>query len=300
MELLSLLPQFFQHLAATGSASPHTKRAYQKDLTLFFQFIEEQSGSPPLLTSFTLEWGRRWLGSLFGTCERRTLARRVSALRRFSYWVSKHHNLERNPMEELGIPKTPKSIPHPSSVDDTFALLAAPDQKTPRGKRDRSILALLYGAGLRRSELVGLDLLHLDLRQENLVVTVRGGKGKRDRVVPAGTYARECLQSYLAVRSSFGKAQDPKALFLNRFGARLSGRSVGKIVERYRRVLGLGSTITPHTLRHAFATHMLDGGGDLRAIQEMLGHTSLSTTQVYTAVSVAKLLHVYDDAHPHA
>jgi integrase/recombinase XerC len=293
------LKTFLSHLHAQGN-SPHTLRAYSIDIGLFINYCQERIQSVPFTDSVTLEMARFWLGNMFGSCSKRTLARRISALRSFSTWLFALKLIPENEIEQVGIPKTPRLIPHPISVDDTFTLLRQSDTKTNSGKRNQAILEILYGGGLRRDELVKLDISSLLWEENSLLVRIEQGKGKKGRIVPVGEIAGISINKYLQVRNMFGKKQDDHALFLNNRGTRISGRSIGKIVEKLRKAAGLGNQVTPHTLRHCFATHLLDSGADLRAIQEMLGHSSISTTQVYTKVSIRKILDVYDKSHPRA
>jgi integrase/recombinase XerC len=185
-------------------------------------------------------------------------------------------------------------------VDRVFKLLKAVDLSTKYGVRDLAVLELIYGSGLRRSEAMNLDLEDLQDEDGVLMLMVRKGKGKKDRLVPTGKKSYETLKNYLERRNEFGRRQDPLPLFLNCRGKRLSGRSIAKIVEKFRIKTGLGKNVTPHTLRHSYATHLLEGGAGLKAIQQLLGHENISTTQNYTKVSMAQIMKVYDKAHPKA
>jgi integrase/recombinase XerC len=207
--------------------------------------------------------------------------------------------VETNPAVETGTPKLEKYIPTYLPVDDVFRLLERPRRDKPLGLRDLAILEVLYSCGLRLSEVEALDITSIDFA-ERLVRVM--GKGNKERIVPIGRIALRAIGNYLeatrAVRRKAGSDSESGPLFINNRGGRLSGRSIARIVKRYARESGLTSEISPHSMRHTFATHLLDGGADLRSVQELLGHESLSTTQKYTHVSLARLMEVYDKAHP--
>jgi integrase/recombinase XerC len=203
------------------------------------------------------------------------------------------------------MPKRPQTLPRFLTVDEAFRMMEISDTSSPRGARDAAMLELAYGGGLRVSEVCGLDLCDLELTSATVrTVRVRAGKGRKDRIVPLGTPAVEAIQRYLTRRSELrhprSSDQDPKAVFLNARGGRLTARSVARMVDRSGLEAGTRARVSPHALRHSCATHMLDGGADLRSIQELLGHASLQTTQRYTHVSIDHLMKVYDEAHPRA
>jgi integrase/recombinase XerC len=231
-----------------------------------------------------------------------SVARKLASLRTFFKYLLRQGKIVFNPAQRVASPKLPRKLSSFLSADEATALLESADAPTPQGLRDRSILEVFYGGGIRLSELVGLDLSDLDMEAGLIRVL---GKGGKERVVPIGSYAISALREYLARRDEFFPPakkgeRGETAVFLNRWGSRLSGRSVSQIVLKYLRKSGVSHHITPHSLRHSFATHLLDGGADLRAIQELLGHARLSTTQRYTHLSMDKIMEVYDKAHPKA
>jgi len=295
--------RFERHLRSERGVSPHTLRSYGLDIRQFARFLGGQ-GFHDMVPGPT-RWQevdpidvRAFLASGYGRLSPATLGRKLSALRTFFNFLVRENLLTRNPA--LSVDRIKQAEKHPDflSVDDMFRILEVPSSDSPLGVRDRAMLELLYGAGIRVGELVGLNLADLDLRERLLLVR---GKGRKERIVPMGSKAKEALQTYLGLRSTaFGKSPDPEALFLNYRGGRLTSRSVERIVKRYCLLAGLVRDVGPHALRHSFATHLLAGGADLRAIQELLGHASLSTTQRYTHVAVEQLMEVYDKAHPRA
>jgi len=231
-----------------------------------------------------------------------TMARKIATLRSFYKWLLKRGLVDANPMLLIRTPKQPKRLPKAIDVQQIERLLSAPDDKTLLGARDRAILETLYSTGIRVSELVGINRADLDETGEAIIIR---GKGRRERIVPLGSHALGALRNYLAILDGdlrkAGLSSEPKSpLFINKHGGRLSTRSVRRKVTKYLLTAGLDVEISPHTLRHSFATHLLDNGADLRSVQELLGHQSLSTTQVYTHLSTRRLRDAYDDAHPRA
>jgi integrase/recombinase XerC len=225
-----------------------------------------------------------------------SIARRLSQLRSFGRFLVCEGVVSTNPFLAVSSPKVPKRLPKVLSVEETVALLSAPDRQTAQGLRDSAILEVLYSGGLRVSELVGLNVSSIDWSRKELTVW---GKGAKERIVLLGTPAMEALQAYIdGGRPELNKEKTSSALFLNRLGGRLSTRSVMNIMHKYRRVAGLEKRVTPHILRHSFATHLLDGGADLRSVQELLGHARLATTQIYTHVSQSHAREVYLRSHP--
>lgn len=291
------LVRFVTYLVAEKNASPYTVRNYRREIEEFAGFARSQGVTaweavdPHLL--------RRWLAWLAGQgLARASIARRVSELRSFYRYLQREGVVESNPLVGLSSPRRPRRLPRYLNVQETVALLTAPDTSTPQGLRDRAILELLYGAGLRVGELAGLDIGHLDLGHGE--VRVRG-KGDKERVALIGEPARAALSRYLAAgRPPLATKRSGQALFLNRFGGRLSTVSVTHIVHKYGKLAGIERRVTPHTLRHTFATHLLDGGADLRTVQELLGHASPVTTQIYTHVSQEQARKVYLRTHPRA
>ena len=234
-------------------------------------------------------------------CEyaRTTIGRRLACLRSFFRYCVREAICETNPAKPLRTPRTGRKLPNFLSTKQVATLLEAPIATTPDGLRDRAMLETMYSAGLRVAELVGLNLEHWD-RDAGIVRVY--GKGRKERVAPIGSFAARALERWVRVRRPADNADpdDQAALFLNRFGRRLSTRSVGRMIEKHLKSTNLDSSISPHTLRHSFATHLLDGGADLRSVQELLGHKSLTTTQIYTHVSTRRLRETYEKAHPHA
>ncbi|MEJ2201202.1 MAG: tyrosine recombinase XerC [Desulfuromonadaceae bacterium] len=291
-----LIRRFERHLMDERNVSPHTRLAYLRDLEDFQRFLTDASvvadrdrfclpGVDQLLL-------RRYLAHLHKRCKKSTIARKLSALRSFFAFLVREGLLESNPGDLVSTPRQEKYLPRTLSVDEAYALLAGSCPDDLLGLRNRAIVELLYSSGLRVGELTALNLSSLDLAEG--LVRVRG-KGNKERIVPVGRPAIAALEHYLDAR---GVAAADAPLFLNHRGGRLTSRSVQRNLKRQLRDGRLLKDATPHTLRHSFATHLLDGGADLRAIQELLGHESLSTTQKYTQVSVDRLMNVYDQAHP--
>ena len=235
---------------------------------------------------------RRYLAQLHKKNRKSTIARKLSAIRTFFRYLVREGLLAANPGDLVSTPRQEKYLPTTLSVDETFTLIDSINKPDRLSLRDRAILELLYSCGLRISELTGLDVGGVDFGQELVRVI---GKGDKERIVPVGQHALNALRSYLEER---GVPGDQEPMFLNRLGGRLTPRSIHRHLKKHLLLAGLLKNATPHALRHSFATHLLDGGADLRAIQELLGHASLSTTQKYTQVSVDHLTSVYDKAHP--
>ena len=237
-----------------------------------------------------------------------TMARKIATLRSFYKWADRRNFVKGNPMTLIRTPRQNKRLPKAITIDQVERLLSSPPEGDVLGRRDRAMLETLYSTGIRVSELVGLDLSDLDLPGEALHVR---GKGKKERLVPLGTHALGAIQKYIdmiqsderfgpAWREAQSKGGDEQPLFVNKHGGRLSSRSVRRKLDKYLRQVGLDPTISPHTLRHSFATHLLDNGADLRSVQELLGHQSLSTTQVYTHLTTDRVQDAYRKAHPRA
>lgn len=295
----SHVAEFLVYLSDQRNASPHTVKNYERDLDEFCEYVfrhqtDVVDGDALILERVNPLVLRCHLNMLFQRNEPASIARKLSCLRSFFRYFVKKGVLTHNPAKAIHSPKIPKKLPRFLNVDEVNALLTVKSEETRFTKRDRALLELLYSSGLRVSELVGLDRDSLDL--DAGVVRVRG-KGDKQRIVPVGSYAAKALQDYLDERANV-LVHDEKALFLNKNGTRLNVRSVQRLVTETIAKTGLSKGATPHTLRHSFATHMLGSGADLRAIQELLGHESLSTTQRYTHVGVEELAKVYDKAHP--
>ncbi len=297
---------FFDYLRVVRNVSPNTIQGYANDLSQFFSFLEGREPARAV-DHVTI---RRFLGERRAAGDStRTAARKLSALRSFFRYLCREGVLEDNPAAAVSSPRLDRRLPRYLHLEEVRRLLELPD-RTPRGLRDRAVLETLYATGARIGELAGLDVDDLDFEGEFVRLT---GKGRKERVVPIGSAARAALGEYLALaRPLFLRAGDrqadaggrertaARALFLNQRGGRLSVRGLRRIVDRYLARLALDLRMSPHSLRHSFATHLLDAGADIRAVQEMLGHASLSTTQIYTHVSQARIRAVYRNAHPRA
>ena len=298
--------QFIHYLSAEKNASPHTCRCYERDLKEFENFLKSQGAD--FSPSGKLEWEkvdriviRKYLSVLHRKNKKSSIARKISTLRSFFRYLVREKLVSSNPAKAVSTPKVEKTLPATLTVDEAFRLMESPDRPLKKvteaeakksALRDRAILELLYSSGLRVGELVGLNLKHLDL---HLGIVRVMGKGRKERIVPVGNKAMEALKVYLDRRGDPG-GEAP--LFVNMRGGRLTSRSVGRLIKKYTRASGIVRKVSPHSLRHSFATHLLDGGADIREIQEMLGHASLSTTQRYIHLSPGKLMEVYDKAHP--
>jgi integrase/recombinase XerC len=298
---------FASYVADERRFSPRTVLAYRTDLKRFASFWEEEfanvpAGRTPLSKVDTLAV-RSYLASLHrGRLSNRSLARHLSTLRSFFRWACREEHIEKNPARGLPSPRVPKTLPRAMTLPDTERLLGA-DEEGLVPERERALFEFLYATGLRVSEAAGLDLEDVDFASRLVRVT---GKGSRERIVPFGEAAGEALREYLPSRAALRRrAGDDEAgtgepLFVNVRGGRLTPRSMARLLKRRLRAAGLPAEISPHALRHTFATHLLEAGADLRAIQELLGHASLSTTQKYTHLDAARLREVYRNAHPKA
>jgi len=285
------LDGFIQYMRAQRGASEHTLRAYSKDLDLFFLHMEE-SGIEDVDVSDV----RGFVASemRYGSA-RSTTARRLATVRSFFRYLRREGIIKKNPARLVPSPKQPKSLPSFLTVDEAFSLMDAPaGEEGLQEARDLAILELAYGSGLRVGELEGLNIVDIDLREK--IVRVMG-KGRKERLVPIGSKSASALERYLRLRSDT-RSPGEAALFLGRGGKRLGQRSIRRMVRKYSLATGIAGKVSPHTLRHSFATHLLQGGADLRVIQELLGHSSLSTTQKYTHLDIAHLMDVYDRSHP--
>lgn len=303
-----LLTQFLEHLRYERNVSEHTLRNYQSDLEQFLDYLapaDSKTGKrtePPLaeIDHITV---REWLATLHAAQKKKTsIARKLAALRTFFQFLVREGMLEMNPAKLVSTPRLEKKLPKHLSVEEAVKFVEMPNLETDLGKRDRAMLELMYATGVRVAELTKLNLGHIDFKNRLIRVT---GKRRKERIVPFGEPALVAVKMYLDVRDGLLNAapvseREPEALFLNYQGTRITTRSVGRVVEKYIRMCAGRYDISPHALRHSFATHLLDSGADLRDIQELLGHARLSTTQVYTHVSMEKLIQVYDKAHPKA
>ena len=291
---------YLDYLRSERRASKHTLSAYARDLRGLTAFVRERrDGRSVSLEALDVYALRGWLGQLARTLATSSVARKLAAVRSFMRWMLKKRIIERSAADDLASPKVRRSLPTLLSVDAAKQVVETAEADTPAGARDRALLELLYGSGLRVGEVVGLDLGDVDLASGAARVL---GKGSKERMVPLGRSCLDALRAYLAMRPlivhSRTRKQDAKALLLSPRGNRLGARAAQQLVKKYG-IIGAGrADLHPHALRHTCATHMLDGGADLRAIQELLGHSSLSTTQRYTHVSMDHLMRVYDAAHP--
>jgi integrase/recombinase XerC len=282
---------FLRYLAVERGASRHTLRSYGTDLADCAAFLARHRLDG--VTRADARALRAYLADLHDRgLQRASMARRLATLRSFYRFLVRRGQLRRNPATDLKTPRLPKRLPGYLPIDESEALLSADPGATPSGARDRAILETFYATGVRVAELSGLDIEDVDLLEGTVRVF---GKGGKERIVPIGSKAIEAIRAYLDGGRS---ARGP--LFRNRRGGRLTVRSLHRVVRARARVAGLARRVTPHTLRHTFATHLLDAGADLRLIQELLGHARLGTTQKYTHVSVDRLMKVYDGAHPRA
>lgn len=281
---------FLRYLKTEKNVSPHTERCYLSDLEQFFDFLGETD-----FAKVDHQVLRQFLAHLVKQKIRKSsMSRKLSALRTFYKYLNREGILTTNPARLVATPKQDKRLPSVLTVDDATRLMEAPKDGDHTQLRDRAVLETLYSTGIRASELVGMN--QEDINPHDRLVRIRG-KGRKERIVPIGEKALAMLQAYMAVRAG-GSA--PSAVFTGPSGKRLTARTVQRILGTYRKKLGIAQKASPHTLRHSFATHMLESGADLRAIQELLGHASLSTTQRYTHLNLDSLMETYDKAHPRA
>ena len=334
--MLQAIEKYLEYLRSVRNSSPHTVLNYGKDLQQFAEYLAPPGEKVPAVGKITHQIIREYVGHLHSLgLQKSSIARKLAALRSLFKYCVREGMLKDNPARLVPTPKLPKRIPSVLSAEEMNGFLnqlAQEEKPAARGKlakqstdiprpprrtfsadeglllkRDRALLELLYAAGLRVSELTGLNLADMDRREKMLRVR---GKGNKERIVPYGGKAQEALEGYWPVReqlllqTGLGKRRrgpaNNEAIFLNYTGRRLTQRSVGRIVKKYVRLANMNWDLHPHSLRHAFATHLLADGADLRAIQELLGHQSLSTTQKYTHASIRQLMDIYDKAHPHA
>jgi len=299
--MVTALADYLRHLAIEKNASALTVKSYREDLTQAIAFFHERLGSanvaPDRITTRLLRAHLAWLHEQ--GYAKSTIARRIAAVRSWLRFLCRRGVLSENPSEGLRGPKQDKKLPHFLTEPDVERLLAAPTGQGPLGLRDRAILETLYSAGVRVGELCSLKLDDLDVAEG--LITVRG-KGRRERLALLGTAAQKALGDWLLARLMLlaGLGRDSTAVFLNKNAGALTVRSVGRLVEKYLLQAGLDPRATPHTIRHTFATHLLDAGADIRGVQELLGHKNLTTTQIYTHVSTQRLQDSYQKAHPRA
>lgn len=304
--LIDSIQQFIQSLAAEKGYSSHTQRAYRRDLEDFTAYLagdpDGERDNRKRLAAVRVDQVdtiqiRGYLGYLHGRNGKTTIARKLASLRSFFRYLHKQQQIEENPAETIRTPKHGKPIPLCLSVDDMFRLLDNIPPQGVLGWRNRAMLETLYSGGVRVSELAGLNVDDVDTRRGLIRVL---GKGNKERIVPLGQKALSAIAAYRAALADECGQTHPAggALFLNKNHGRLTTRSIARVVEKFARACGIPVPISPHAMRHSFATHLLDAGADLRAVQELLGHSSLSTTQRYTHVSIDRLMAAYDKAHP--
>lgn len=292
--------KFAAWLTVEKGFSNHTVSAYTSDIREFLSF----DGQEAEVTAIDAERVRRFVSSLYLRCSSASVARKLSALRTFFHYLRREDVVTHDPLAGVVNPRLARQIPVFLTVDEVFCLLDEPDRRDRFAARDRAIMELIYSTGMRVSELVSRNMEDLDL--ETGMVRVRG-KGGKERIVPFGSAAAAALEEWFPQRDTLimdrvarGHEPEQEALFLNGRGTRLTSRSVERMIRAYGERAGLGVRVTPHALRHSFATHLLEMGADLRTVQELLGHVSLSTTQKYTHINMEHLNRVYDQAHPHA
>ena len=295
--------RYLDHLAVERGLSTHTVEAYRRDLKRYATLCAERGVRSA--RDADEELVSRFVASLSATThddgkpyQTSSIVRALSSVRAFHAYCLAEGEAERNPAAGIVRPKLPKRLPRPLSVDEVGRLLDAPRADTAPGLRDRAFLELLYGAGLRVSELVAIDVDDLDLEEGAVRVL---GKGGKERDVPIGRYSREALEAYLhRARPELATARSRAALFLNQRGGRLTRQGVTLLLSRAAVAAGIRRKLSPHVLRHSFATHLLEGGADVRVVQELLGHASVATTQIYTLVTARHLREVYEESHPRA
>ena len=292
-----IVNEYINYLEAERNASPYTVRNYTTDLLGFFQFLRAKGiGSLKEVDKHTL---RDYLSQLMELgFVKASIARKLSAIRSFYRYLQREEMITSSPVATTSSPKLDKRLPLFLTIEEMKRLLEAPDLAAPQGQRDQALLELLYASGLRVSEVVNLNLEQVNLDNREIRVW---GKGSKERVVLMGEPAAKALSAYLSQgRPKLLGKKGSSALFLNRYGGRLVERRVQRILEKYAKIAGIDKRVYPHLLRHTFATHLLDGGADLRVVQELLGHASLSSTQIYTHVSKSQARRVYLSAHPMA
>jgi integrase/recombinase XerC len=282
------IDKFIRYLDLEKGASSHTLRAYRKDLREFSESVKCEPNNIDIIDLRGFIAGQIQKG-----LNKTTVSRRLSSIRSFFKFLYREGYMKTNPAKLVSNPKVPKLLPRFLSVDDVFSLVEKPEGIGFLPARNRAVLELLYSSGLRVSELSGINTDDIHIKE--CLIKIKG-KGKKERIVPIGSKAIDAMKSYIIERMLLKSKE--RALFLNRVGKRLTERGVRRIVVKYARAIGIHGRIGPHTLRHSFASHLLQGGADLRVIQELLGHASLSTTQKYTHLDITHLMDVYDKAHP--
>lgn len=299
--LQPLIARFLTHLADERRASPHTVAAYRRDLQQLTDHATERLERELSLDDIDVAMLRNWLGSVARRCKPSSVSRKIASARALFRYLRRRRLATHDPAEQLSMPRLRRPLPTFVDPDTAAELVQLPSDDTAAAVRDRAILELAYGTGLRVSELCGLDVTSIELSSRTLGTVRALGKGNKERDVPLGSHAATAIERYLARRPELfrddSSADAQRALFVSSRGKRLGVRAVQRLVKRYGTLAGRPD-LHPHALRHTCATHLLDGGADLRSIQELLGHSSLSVTQRYTHTSIDKLMRVYDRAHP--
>ena len=298
--MFAAIDGFLRYLKIERNASELTIKSYSEDFGSLQDYLRDRVGEVSNPAELQIAQLRGYVAYLH-ECDyaKTTIARRLASLRSFFRYCQREGLVTSNPAKALRTPRVGRMLPHFLTIEQITQLLEAPPANEVEGLRDRALLETMYSAGLRVAELVGMNVENWD-RDANIVRVF--GKGKKERIAPIGRHASKALGQWLDVRKPAADAKPTHrdAMFLNRFGTRLTTRSVGRMLEKYLNLTGLDQLTTPHTLRHTFATHLLDGGADLRSVQELLGHKSLTTTQIYTHVSTKRLKDTYEQSHPHA
>jgi integrase/recombinase XerC len=292
------IDRFLRYLDVERNSSNLTIKSYREDLEMLSYFLAYDDGSLPAPREVTSQDLRQYVAAMSeAQYARSSISRRLATLRSFYRFCQRQGYTDNNPAKPLRNPRKQRSLPHFLSTEEVAKLILAPDTDTPMGKRDQAVFETMYSAGLRVSELVGIN--DGDLHLDEGLIRVRG-KGRKERFAPMGSFAVGAIDSWLNARvlaeDAPKKALSP--VFVNRFGRRITTRSIGRMLDKYINLAGLDSRTSPHTLRHSFATHLLDSGAGIRSVQELLGHKSLVTTQIYTHLTTANLKDVYEKAHP--
>ncbi len=298
--MIRSIERFLRYLKVERNASGFTIKSYREDLTSLATYLEESLGAMPRPDQITPLDLRTFVAALHeAEYAKSSVARKLASLRSYFRFCQREKLCDTNPAKPLRNPRRERKLPHFLTSKEIGRLLNAPPKDDSMGRRDRAIFETLYSAGLRVSELVGINLTDMDLVDG--IVRVRG-KGKKERLAPLGSFAVRAIKRWMRHHQFKGASAEVKnpPVFLNKFGKRITTRSIGRMVEKYLKLTGLDLRTSPHTLRHSFATHLLDSGADIRSVQELLGHKSLVTTQIYTHVSTAGLRAVYERAHPRA
>ena len=300
MDMQSAVERFLKYLRFERNASALTSKSYREDLSALLEYLSESYGHFPTPQQVSTVDLRGYVSVLHDAGYARTsISRRLASMRSLYRFLQREGVVDTNPAKPLRNPRRQRTLPHFLSTDEIAQLLSAPPYSEILGKRDRAILETIYSAGLRVSELVGINQGDIDLGDGS--VRIRG-KGRRERLAPLGSFAIQAIEDWFRVRNLLNKepSGSDAPVFVNKFGRRISTRSIARMLEKYLKITGLDVRTSPHTLRHSFATHLLDRGADVRSVQELLGHKSLVTTQIYTHVSTAGLKAAYERAHPRA